>query len=219
MRKLLIVILFTGSLDLQSACNRTLVAPATASRTQPAVTALASSTPTAPESTAVPAIEDNLRMRLTNTCFLLDGHDLASLFTRAEVVQNPPKSGPVNQPVFSDLKAAGTETTCLYYDFSNPDFKGDTLQITYWAYIPDPAQFDVWEQAFSQACSQPGAQDIPEIGNQACFHDGRLSFQKGNLYFTLEVIGTNIDPKTSAGVDQQIAIEKRLAQAMLGRLG
>lgn len=221
MRKLLIVILFTGSLLFQSACGKTSNFPSTGNKTQPPVTLPASITPVAtiePAGTPVPTIDENLMVRLTNSCFLLDGHDLASLFTRAEVVQNPAKSGPVSHPVFSDHNAAGKETTCLYYDFSNPDFKGDTLQVTYWADIPDPSHTDAWAQAWSQAQKQPGALEITAIGDQAFFQDGHLSFKKGTLFFTLEVIGTNIDPKTSAGADQQLEIEKRLALDMLGRL-
>ncbi len=92
------------------------------------------------------------------------------------------------------------------------------VQITYWIDTPDPSAAGSWERAWERLKSS-GGKEISGIGDAAYFNDGRLTFQKGTIYFTVEAIDNHLDMKTAAGVSQQLEIEKRMAQDMLGRLG
>jgi len=71
-----------------------------------------------------------------------------------------------------------------------------------------------WTQAKSEADHL-----ITGIGSDAFFKDGRLSFNKGDLYITIAATETDLDLKSPSGMNKQISIEKQIALDMLDRLG
>jgi hypothetical protein len=170
----------------------------------------AQTTTTIPASTTISPIMDQ--------CNLLDSHDLASLFTSAEVVLPQPKTNQVNHVIFSSRKFPASETSCTYYVFHRPG-KADSemLQVTYWIDIPDQATEKGWTQVWTDANSN-GSQSVSGLGSAAFFDNGRLTFKKGSTYVTIEAIGTYLNSGTSTGAAQQIQIEKQIALDALNRL-
>lgn len=90
------------------------------------------------------------------------------------------------------------------------------LQVNYWVDTPNQATPAAWAQVWADASSQ-AAQPVSGIGDGAFYENGKMSFKKGDIYMTIEVIGTgnSLDTTTSAGVEQQIKIEKQIAQDAL----
>jgi hypothetical protein len=157
---------------------------------------------------------------LVDRCKLLDSHDLASFFPgHAEVMLPEPQVTEVNHPAFLPGNTPGTETNCVYYTFYLPGSRSQVvLEANYWLYVPaqntlPEALHQDWTKAISQA-----SQTIPDLGDGAFFRNGRLTFKKNELYATIEANETDLDLKTSAGVDKQIAIEKQIALDMLRHL-
>jgi hypothetical protein len=155
---------------------------------------------------------------LTNNCDLLDSRELAGFFSSAEVVLPTPQVSQVEQPVFSTQSAPATEVSCVFYVFHNPGSKDMVLlQVTYWLDLPDQAAPSVWSQVWTDASSL-AAQAVSGTGEAAFYQDGRLSFKQGNLYVTIEAIGTQVSTQTPAGVQQQLDTEKKVALDIMGRL-
>ena len=93
------------------------------------------------------------------------------------------------------------------------------LQVNYWVDFPSfSSSGDAWSTAWKQAKSEAVQQNIPGLGNDSFYKSGRLTFEKGDLYVTIEAIETDIDLKTQAGMDRQNAIEKQVALDMLNRM-
>jgi len=174
--------------------------------------------------TAIPSLTSSPTATTVNTliysCSLLDSYDLASFFPgHAEVMLPEPQVTEVNRPIFSAGNASGTETTCVYYTFYLPGSKSQVvLQANYWLYVPaSNAPAEAWPQDWTDAISQ-ASQTIPDLGDGSFVKNGRLTFKKNDLYVTIEANETDLDLKTPAGLDKQIAIEKQIAQDMLERL-
>ena len=181
-------------------------------------------TPVTVPPTAIPLLSSSPAVAtgepLIDRCKLLDSHDLASFFPgHAEVMLPEPQVTEVNHPVFLPGNAPGTETTCIYYTFYLPGSRSQVvLEVNYWLYVPaqntpPKALHQGWTEAISQA-----SQTIPDLGDGAFFRNGRLTFKKSDLYVTIEANETDLNLKTSAGVDKQIAIEKQIALDMLRHL-
>ncbi|MEJ2555173.1 MAG: hypothetical protein P8186_02855 [Anaerolineae bacterium] len=125
----------------------------------------------------------------------------------------------VNHLVFSKATISATESSCVYYVFHEPGSKDmELLQVTYWVDRPDQAAPSAWAQVWVDARAT-AAQAVSGIGDGAFYHDGRLTFKKGSLYVTIEIVDTNLNTDTSAGAHQQIEMEKRIALDTLSRLG
>jgi hypothetical protein len=155
---------------------------------------------------------------LTNSCNLLDSRDVASFFPSAEVVGPTHQVSAVDHPVFTTQTISATESACVYYVYHLPESKDmKLLQITYWVDLPGQVAASAWAQAWSNASAR-ATQTVPDIGEGAFFHDGRLTFKKGSTYLTVEAVGTDLHTDTEAGLAQQMQIEKTVAQDMLGRL-
>jgi hypothetical protein len=172
------------------------------------------------EATPVPSLSPKSTQiaELTNNCDLLDSRQLASFFSSAEVVLPTPQVNQVEQPVFSTQNAPATEVSCVFYVFHNPGSKDMVLlQVTYWLDLPDQTTPSIWSQVWTGASSQ-AAQAVPGVGEAAFYQDGRLSFKQGNLYVTVEAIGTQVSTQTPAGVQQQLDTEKQIALDILERL-
>jgi hypothetical protein len=153
-----------------------------------------------------------------NSCSLLTSRDVASLFSSAEVEGPKHQVSQVNHLVFSTAAISATESSCIYYTFHEPGSKDmELLQVTYWVDIPEQAAPSAWAQVWVDASSKAG-QTVSGIGDGAFYNDGRLTFKKGSLYVTIEIVGTNLNTDTSAGVNQQIEMEKRIALDALSRL-
>lgn len=158
---------------------------------------------------------------LIDTCNLLDSRDLANLFTsHTEVILPKPQINDVEHPIFSKGHASGTETSCIYYAFFHPGLKSEVmLQVNYWLDVPAPnASAQAWSQDWTQAKSV-ATQNISNLGNEAFFNNGQLTFKMDNWYVTVEATETDLDLKTPVGVNQQVAIEKQLAIDMLDHQG
>ena len=93
------------------------------------------------------------------------------------------------------------------------------LQVNYWIDVPAPyASAELWNDDWTQARST-AAQAVSDLGNEAFFKDGQLSFKMDNWYVTVEATESDLDLKTPVGVNQQLAIEKQIAIDMLARKG
>jgi hypothetical protein len=221
MGKLLIFSLFIGVLFTMSGCGGARPSSGAQGKT-PATAAPTSQATLGPsQATLVPSPkpEGTATYRLMNSCDLLNSRDVASLFSSAEVEGPKHQVSQVNHLVFSTATISATESSCVYYVFHEPGSKDmELLQVTYWVDIPGQATPSVWAQVWVDAGSK-AAQAVSGIGDGAFYNDGRLTFKKGSLYVTIEIVGTNLNTDTSAGVNQQIKMEKQIALDALSRLG
>lgn len=195
-------------------------APAGSNSPNPPVATSTQVNPSPVQLTPVPSAstESSEFYRLTNSCELLNSHDLASLFSSAEVVLPTPQVSQVNQVIFSKENSQAEEIICTYYVFHNPGSKDMVLlQVTYWVVLPDQTKPSVLAQVWTDAKSQT-TQAIPGIGDGAFYENGRLTFKKGDIYVTIEVTGTQINPSTRSGESQQLELEKQVALDALNRL-
>jgi hypothetical protein len=150
--------------------------------------------------------------RLTNNCLLLDSRDIAGLFSsyHAEVMKPVHQVSQLNHVIFSAENVSATESSCIFYAFHQPgSMNGEMLQVTYWVDVPDQATASAWATVWADAKSK--AQVLPGIGEDAFYDHGRLTFKEGNVYVTLEAVGSRLNVDTQASATQQIAIEKQLA--------
>jgi hypothetical protein len=217
MNKILIGTILVVLLLTTSACAAT-------GSTSPSSGSTVGQSPTTSGSVATPTSQatptESANNILTDSCYLLDSRDLASFFTSHTEVQLPaPQISQVRHPVFSPRSAAGTETSCVYYTFHLPGSDREVvLQVNYWVDVPSSStSSDAWVQAWDQAKSQ-ASQLVPGIGDDAFIKDNRLTFRASDVYVTVEATETDLDLKTSAGLNKQGAIEKQLALDMLSRL-
>jgi len=182
-------------------------------------TAAPALTPTIiPTPTSSGASAENALIGIANSCMLINSNDLAHLFPpHNEIVRDPPVTGRVHHPPFSDAAAAGTETSCTFYDFHQPgQLDGWMYQVTYRVAVPDPAAAPAWSQAW-QAAKATSAQPVSGLGDEAFASGANLFIKLGNIYISFESTGTQVDEKTAAGAQQLLAYEKQLAQAGLSR--
>ncbi len=222
MGKLLIFSLFIGVLFTVSGCGGAHPSSGAEGKTPaPAATPTNQATVGTSQATLVPSPqpEGTASYRLMNSCNLLNSRDVASLFSSAEVEGPKHQVSQVNHLVFSTETISATESSCIYYVFYKPGSKDmELLQVTYWVDIPDQAAPSAWAQVWVDARSK-AVQAVSGIGDDAFYNDGRLTFKKGSLYVTIEIVGTNLKTDSSAGVNQQIEMEKRIALDALSRLG
>ena len=156
-----------------------------------------------------------------DTCDLLNSRDLANLFTNhTEVILPKPQVDDVEHPIFSTGHASGTETSCVFYAFYLPDSKSKVmLQVNYWIDVPASyASPEFWADDWTQARSR-ATQTVSDLGNEAFFKDGQLSFKMDNWYVTVEATESDLDLNTPVGTSQQLAIEKQIAIDMLDHQG
>jgi hypothetical protein len=148
---------------------------------------------------------------------LLDSHDFGTLLVTSELVRGPHKAVRVGHPIFSAEPLPADEYSCVYYVFHMPGSKDtEMLQTTYWVDVPAGSTPAAWSRAWTQARS--AGQLVPGIGDEAFFSEGRLTFQAANVYVTIAIADTKLDPSTGAGLARQTTIEQQLAQDVLGRL-
>ncbi len=209
---------------LISACSSAGGLPGTGGQALSPTAAPAQATLTAtPESAATNTPAATLPMDATQTaliqyCTLLNGQDVASFFTRAEVQLPVHKDYPVDHPVFSSAPAPGRESSCIFYGFQNPDKKGmSLLQITYWIDLPNPGSTASWDQAWNQLKSSGGTQ-VTGIGDGAYLKNSRRTLKKGNLYITVEATGAALQNLSSLGSDPAAIVEEKIAQDILSRI-
>ncbi len=165
-----------------------------------------------PNPSSSPAPEKTTVYHLTSYCALLNSRDIASLFSSAEVMKPVHQVSRVNHTVFSTENVSATESSCINYAFHRPGSnEGEMLQVTYWVDVPEHATASAWAQLWTDAKSK-AAQAISDIGEDAFYENGRLTFKEGNVYVTLEAVGTYLNTSTQAGVTQQMEIEKQLAR-------
>ena len=179
----------------------------------PAATSIPQATmgPVEPTLAPSPPSEGATNYRLTNNCSLLNSRDIASFYSSAEVMAPVHKVSQVNHVVFSTESISATESSCIDYAFHKPGSKDmELLQVTYWVDIPGQATSSAWAKVWTDARLK-ATQAVPNIGEDAFYHNGRLTFKEGDVYVTLEAVGTNLNTDTQAGVTQQIEIEKQLA--------
>jgi hypothetical protein len=205
MSKLLPATLLIALLLILSGCGAAApTAPATA--TMPPATA--ASPPAAPSPGPTLAV-------WLDTCTLLSSRDAASLLTTAEIEGPDHKRAEVNHTIFSTQPISATESSCIYYVFHRPGHTDQKLlQITYWLDVRGQATAAAWDQVWTAARSN-AAQAVSGIGDGAFYNDGRLSFKKGSLYVTIEIITAGQDYNIAPGSAQQLDLEKQVALFML----
>jgi hypothetical protein len=196
----------------------TTAARITPSPIEPTTGPTATPAPTVPTATSIPTPQSTTASLITSRCSLLNSHDLASLYpTHTEVMLPTPQVSQVNHVIFSTQDVSANEISCIYYVFYLPgSANGEVLQVNYWVDTPNQATPAAWAKIWDDANSQ-AAQSVSGIGDSAFYENGKMTFKKGDIYVTIEVVGTSnsLDTNTSAGVEQQIKIEKQIAQDAL----
>ena len=177
--------------------------------------AAVTSTPSLPKASP-PTLGNTLKM--ANSCDLINSYDLASLFpAHNEIIRDAPKTGPVSHPPFSQVAAAGTQETCVFYDFHQPGkVSGWMLQVTYLVDTPDPSAQQAWAQAWS--ANAKSGQPVSDLGVEAFASGANLFIKKGNTYLTFESVDTHLNLKTAAGMQQVLAYNEQLAKDGLPNL-
>jgi hypothetical protein len=211
MSKPLVITLLIGLLFILSGCGSPAPSPG-----PPAGTPTAAPGATAPLPSPVPGPPGS---PLTAGCTLLDSHDVASLFSSAEVEGPIHQVGEVSHPIFSTATISATESSCTYLVFHKPgSAEMQLLQITYWVDVAGQTAAADWARVWAGARSS-AAQVVPGIGDDAFYDNGRLSYKKGSVYVTIEIVsaGQNID--IVPGSAQQLELEKQMALDALGRMG
>jgi hypothetical protein len=220
MSKLAVPALFIGLLFLIVGCSGVKASSTTEERaTAPAATPTLQAT-VPPEPTAVPSPqpEGTAIDHLTSTCNLLDSRDVASLFSSAEVVGPVHKVDQVNHPIFSTETISATESSCVYYVFHRPGKKDEKfLQITYWVDVPSQATSSAWAHVGADAAAK-AAQTVPGVGGGAFYDNSLLTFENGGIYVTIGIVDADLNMDTSAGVQQEIEMEKQIALDAQSRL-
>ncbi len=174
-------------------------------------------------STAISATEavppSNIDLKSGNNCTFINSNDLAHLFPpHNEITRDAPKTSAVSHPPFSDASAAGTETSCTFFDFHQPGkLVGWMLQVTYLVDTPDPSAAQSWNQAWAAAKARSG-QPVSGLGDDAFASGANLFIKNGSNYISFESIDTHLDMKSAAGAQQVVAYEKQLAEAGLSRV-
>lgn len=196
-----------------ASCSSAAPTPATA-------TALPTMTVTAAPSLA-PSVTGSLAGNqgdtslLTNNCGLLDSRYLASLYSSAEVVPPTPAISRVPRVIFSQEDSPASETLCTYYVFHQPGSgKMIMTQINYWVDVPSQAAASTVAKAWNDARGR-ASQQVTGLADAAFFSHGRLTLKRGDIYLTIEVLGTQLETSTPAGQAQQLSLEKGMAQNAL----
>jgi hypothetical protein len=222
MKKYLIVGLLTGLLFTLSSCNAAKASMTSAGRTpvtEATPTHQTAGSPVGPSAAPTSLPDLSQVFRLASSCNLLDSRDLASLYSTAEVMQTTPHINPVNHVEFSTESASAREVSCTYYVFHKPGSKqSQMLQVNYWVDVPARINQAAWAKVWADASSK-APQTIPGIGDGAFYKKGSLTFEKGGLFMTIQVVDTQLNLNTRVGMDQQIALEKQIALDALGRMG
>jgi hypothetical protein len=126
--------------------------------------------------------------------------------------------GQVNHTIFSTEAISASETSCVSYVYYPPGQQHQQmLQVTYWLDVPYQATPGAWTQVWADAKAK-AAQAASGVGDAAFYNNGRLTFKQGNIYVTVEIIGTNLNTDTSAGKSRQMQMEKQIALDVEGRL-
>jgi hypothetical protein len=180
----------------------------------PQITLAPEESPSAP----LPSPNSTVVHQLSNNCELLGSRELASFFSSAEVVLPTPQVSQVNHVIFSTESVSAREISCIYYVFYHPGKKDQVLlQVTYWVDLPDGTTTSAWSQVWADAESK-ATLAVSGIGDQAFYTSERLSFKRGSIYITIEVIDTQLSTQTQAGENQRSDMEKRIALDALKRL-
>ncbi len=146
----------------------------------------------------------------TPGCVTITPKDLSDIFA-AEVPQPIHQSNQANQVIFPAQAVSTNETYCVYMAYHRSgSMTGAYYQVTEWIDTPDNATPQEWAQVWITGESH-ATQKISGIGDAAFYENGRLTFKKGDTYVTVEVISDRIDTKTTAGVNQQLDLEKQFA--------
>jgi hypothetical protein len=179
----------------------------TAQATQPAAsTPQVTGSPSGTSSSSAPLITPALAARLSNTCDLLNSHDLAKILVTGELVKEPVQTTPLDHPIFSTAKIPVTEVNCVYYEFHNPGKKDqELLQVTYWLDLPGQGVSSAaWQKLWTEAAK--AGQPVSGIGAGAfTSNNDELTFEQDKLYFTLQIVDTSRTKAQNAQIQQQIA--------------
>ena len=154
---------------------------------------------------------------VTQACTLVNRQDVGTYF-HGEVNQPYYESNHVNQVIFAAPRVSAIEYYCVYMAFYLPGSKNGVYnQLTYWVDTPDQVTGSDWAQTWVEGKSH-AAQIVPDVGDDAFYGNGRLTFKKDNQYVTIEVISTKFDTNNAEGVAQQLEIEKGIALTALNRI-
>ena len=216
--KFLFTLIWITLLIISTGCSG---AQSTALRltSQPTTTPTPIPTAVLPTATTSAASAQTGLLAIANSCRLINSNDLAHLFPpHNEIVRDPPTTGPVSHPPFSDAAVAGTETNCTFYDFHQPgQLAGWMYQVTYLIDVPDSGASQTWNQAWEVAKAK-SAQPVSGLGDEAFVIGANLYIKVGDAYISFESTDTRLDEKTASGMQQLLAYEKQLAQSGLSRL-
>ncbi len=209
-------ILFTVAL---AACAQTPAQPGAAA---PTPTMLFAAQPEPPTVTPIPLTrQDPSQSKRANgspaQCALITIGNVATTFA-AETNQPLYGANLTDHPIFSTERVPTDESYCVFLAFhKSGSASGSTYQVTYWVDTPHQAASIEWEQAWTDAKAR-AARPVANVGDEAFYDNGRLTFKKGDTCLTIEVLDTKLDTSTPSGIDQQITIEEKLAKYALDRM-
>ncbi len=143
-------------------------------------------------------------------CELVTRHDAAGFFS-GETSQPVQAVKTVDHPIFSQDKVPAFESSCLLYTYNVSAKKtGHSYQITYWVDRPAQNEPDQWAKLWTDAKAQ-GAQQVTGIGDEAIFSGNILTFRKGDVYVSAQVLrmdsNEQITPSDQLEMDKKVAIQ------------
>ncbi len=148
-------------------------------------------------------------------CALVTRHDMAGFFS-GETSQPVQKVDTVNHLIFTQDQTPGLESSCLYYTYNVSAKKtGHSYQITYWVDRPGQATQQQWTNLWATTRAA-AVQPVSGLGDDGFFNGGILTFKKGDLYISVQVL--RMDANDQVTPADQLASEKLVAEKALGRL-
>ncbi len=153
---------------------------------------------------------------LTENCGLVTRQDMGGIFA-AEVNQPIYHANTTDVLPFSNARVSADEYNCVYLAFHNSgSASGNSYQITYWVDRLGSTPAGQWAQVWNDAKSG-GVQTVPGVGDDAFYKNGRLTFKKGDVYMTIEILDSKTNTDTPEGQAHQIDLEKQVALKALSR--
>ncbi len=215
MKSFFISLFASGALFALSACAGSTPVSIAPTAVPPTSTAIAQPSLAAPTLSSTVEPTAQVSSLTAHDCELVTRHDIAGFFS-GETSQPVQQVKTVDHPVFSTDTVPVIESSCLLYTYNVSALKsGHSYQTTYWVDRPARNEPDQWAKLWSDAESQ-GAQPVSGIGDEAFIKGSILTFKKGDLYVSVQVL--RMDANEEASASDQLDLDKKVALQATSRI-